>query len=354
SRSFNTPTQISIDNIYAALRTIDLAGLEENTNEHGIQSTPMKERSSASIPYASSPNLHGYSSNSYGSLSRHTSLQTSTRGRSKSIDNVLHNQSDVIPACFLTPNPSSPNFASRFRADVRTLYGRHLPQPRFLTVQDFADGSLKHKGLTDEPVVYAVTICIPRRIYNCMKKDPKLRKRKVVQTAWIDHMKFAHLRGKIGETCNFTQRVEGYNYTGKGGQLGPIFCYLRQKARESTTGHFTDWVKVWPILSGEDMKYLDKRIQMETLCSFLLGRAGNSGYNHVGRCGNRTLEQMLASVKHLHKRMATPIIGKDGLPTTLREITNAKTKKTMSATTIGPDGEPISGYKRSRKAHYLC
>ncbi|CAF1331175.1 unnamed protein product [Adineta steineri] len=139
SRSFNTPTQLSRDNIYAALRTIDLAGLEENTNEHGIQSTPTKERSSPSIlyasppnlygsppnlhgspsiPYASPPNLHGSPTTSNGSSSRHTSLQTPTHGRSKSVDNVLHNQSNVIPACLPTPNPSSPNFASRFRADV--------------------------------------------------------------------------------------------------------------------------------------------------------------------------------------------------------------------------------------------
>ncbi|CAF4151243.1 unnamed protein product [Adineta steineri] len=104
--SFNTPTQLSRDNIYTALRTIDLAGLEENTNEHGIQSTPTKERSSPSIPYASPPNLHA-------SSSRHTSLQTPTH-----FDNVLHNQPNVNPACLPTPNPSSPNFASRFRADV--------------------------------------------------------------------------------------------------------------------------------------------------------------------------------------------------------------------------------------------
>ncbi|CAF3882860.1 unnamed protein product [Adineta steineri] len=167
SRSFNSPTQLSRDNIYAALRTIDLVGLEENTNEYGIQSTPMKEQSSPSIPYASPPNLHGspsipyasppnlhgspsipyasppnlhgspsipYASpsnlhsspsnlhaspsTSYGSSPRNTSLQTPTHGRSKSVDNVLHNQSNVSPACLPTPNPSSPNFASRFRADV--------------------------------------------------------------------------------------------------------------------------------------------------------------------------------------------------------------------------------------------
>ncbi|CAF4330611.1 unnamed protein product, partial [Rotaria sordida] len=35
--------------------------------------------------------------------------------------NASYNESKVIPACLPTPNPSSPNFASRFRADVVQL-----------------------------------------------------------------------------------------------------------------------------------------------------------------------------------------------------------------------------------------
>jgi hypothetical protein len=35
--------------------------------------------------------------------------------------NPLHKKSNLIPACLPTPNPSSPNFASRFRADVAQL-----------------------------------------------------------------------------------------------------------------------------------------------------------------------------------------------------------------------------------------
>ena len=54
ARPFNTPTRLSQDNIYAALRTIDLTGLEENAYEHGVQSTPRKEQRSPSISYASS------------------------------------------------------------------------------------------------------------------------------------------------------------------------------------------------------------------------------------------------------------------------------------------------------------
>ncbi|CAF3944878.1 unnamed protein product [Adineta steineri] len=214
-----------------------------------------------------------------------------------------------------------------------TLYGRHLPQPRFLTVQDFDDGSLVHKGLTNEPVVYAVTICIPRRIYNCIKKDPKLRKRKVVRTAWIDYMKFAHLRGKIG-------------------QLGSIFCYLRQKARESTTGHFPNWVKVWPILSGKGMEDLDKRIQMETLCSFLLGRAGNNGYNFVGRVGNRIAQEMRAIAKRLNECMDKLIVGKNGLPITLRKIARLETIEGRIKVKPREDGLDRDAYQQGAATKY--
>ncbi len=35
--------------------------------------------------------------------------------------NILHNQSKLIPACLPTPNPSSQDFAARFRADVVQL-----------------------------------------------------------------------------------------------------------------------------------------------------------------------------------------------------------------------------------------
>ncbi|CAF3797915.1 unnamed protein product [Rotaria sp. Silwood1] len=40
--------------------------------------------------------------------------------------NVLHNQSNINPACLPTPNPSLPNFAARFRADVD--HDEHLLQ----------------------------------------------------------------------------------------------------------------------------------------------------------------------------------------------------------------------------------
>ncbi|CAF4700130.1 unnamed protein product, partial [Rotaria sp. Silwood2] len=113
-RSFDTPPRLSQDNIYAALRTIDLTDLAENINKSPVWLTPIKQQLSPSIPYAS-PSIP------YASPLLNKSLQTPTHDRPTSIMNVLHNQSNINPACLPTPNPSSPNFAARFRADVVQL-----------------------------------------------------------------------------------------------------------------------------------------------------------------------------------------------------------------------------------------
>ncbi|CAF4692007.1 unnamed protein product, partial [Rotaria sp. Silwood2] len=113
-RSFDTPPRLSQDNIYAALRTIDLTGLAENINKSPVWSTPIKQQLSPSIPYAS-PSISSSSS------LWNKSLQTPTHDRPTSIINASQNESKLIPACLPTPNPSSPNFAARFRADVVQL-----------------------------------------------------------------------------------------------------------------------------------------------------------------------------------------------------------------------------------------
>ncbi|CAF4079882.1 unnamed protein product, partial [Rotaria sordida] len=100
-RLFNTPPRLSQDNIYAALRTIDLTGLAENINKSPVWPTPNKQQLSPSIPYAS-PSIP------YGSSLWNKSLQTPTHDRPTS-------------TCLPTPNPSSPNFAARLRADVVQL-----------------------------------------------------------------------------------------------------------------------------------------------------------------------------------------------------------------------------------------
>ncbi|CAF3735229.1 unnamed protein product [Rotaria sordida] len=107
-RSWNTPPRLSRDNIYAALSTMDLTGLQQNIyGPNNIISTPLKEQFVSSILHVSAlPNKL---------------LQTPTRNQSTFVINASYNESKVIPACLSTPNPSSPNFASRFRADIVQL-----------------------------------------------------------------------------------------------------------------------------------------------------------------------------------------------------------------------------------------
>ncbi|CAF4302941.1 unnamed protein product, partial [Rotaria sordida] len=90
---------------------MDLTGLQQNIyGPNNIISTPSKEQFVSSILHVSAlPNKL---------------LQTPTRNQStfdKYIINASYNESKVIPACLPTPNPSSPNFASRFHADVVQL-----------------------------------------------------------------------------------------------------------------------------------------------------------------------------------------------------------------------------------------
>ncbi|CAF4393037.1 unnamed protein product [Rotaria sp. Silwood2] len=106
--SFNTPTRLSQDNIYTALRTIDLTGFAENTDKFPIPSTPAKQ-------YQSSPSI------SYRSPIVTPLPQTPAHDRSTIDMNISYNQLNLLPACLPTPNPSSPNFISRFRADVTQL-----------------------------------------------------------------------------------------------------------------------------------------------------------------------------------------------------------------------------------------
>jgi hypothetical protein len=73
--SRNMSPQLSKDNIYACLSTIDITGSQQNTNQSSIWSTPVKEQPSLSIPYGS-PSIP------YASPSRNRSLQPPIRDQS--------------------------------------------------------------------------------------------------------------------------------------------------------------------------------------------------------------------------------------------------------------------------------
>ena len=146
-RSSNTPQRTSQDNVYAALRTIDLTDCNQNESRSPVWLTPRKQQPYPSVPNCASTISFGSpvvpncaSTISFGSPSCHQPLRTSTRGQSTSgtilstieRDRIEHlfpildmstskDNLNFIPACLFAPNPSSPNFSSRFRADVVQL-----------------------------------------------------------------------------------------------------------------------------------------------------------------------------------------------------------------------------------------
>ncbi|CAF1271906.1 unnamed protein product [Rotaria sordida] len=99
---------------------------------------------------------------------------------------------------------------------LKALTERQSTQARFLTARDFEDGSLAWKKLNNKPAVYAVTVCIPRPVYNSMMDDETLRNSRVLQTAFFDKMEpVVHLRGKIAAKTHETKckPIEGSNNT---------------------------------------------------------------------------------------------------------------------------------------------
>jgi hypothetical protein len=63
------------------------------------------------------------------------------------------------------------------------------------------DGSLECDVGAYEPAVYALTICIPRTIYDVMKDDPTLKILDIIKDAWHDEEKqVVYLCGEIGES----------------------------------------------------------------------------------------------------------------------------------------------------------
>ncbi|CAF1175984.1 unnamed protein product [Rotaria sordida] len=146
------PPRLSRDNIYAALSTIDLTGLQKNIyGPDNIISTPLKEQFVSSILHVSAlPNKL---------------LQTPTRNQSTSVINASYNESKMIPACLPTPNPSSPNFVSRFRADVVQLVEAS-------NIHKYSDTCYKYWN-TNKDDKKSCQMCMPRNIHPNLQHQSK-------------------------------------------------------------------------------------------------------------------------------------------------------------------------------------
>ena len=84
-----------------------------------------------------------------------------------------------------------------------------VEQPPFLTVDDFQHGALQCNIKRHEPAVCALTMRVPRTIYDEMTVD--LNTNKIVLDGWYNKAKqVVYLREKIGESKAFEQRAANY------------------------------------------------------------------------------------------------------------------------------------------------
>ncbi len=58
-------------------------------------------------------------------------------------------------------------------------------------------------------MVYALTVCVPRKLYDNMKDDPTLSGLNIIKQAWFEDQ-VVHIQGKIGETLDLKKRLYQY------------------------------------------------------------------------------------------------------------------------------------------------
>ncbi|CAF4184721.1 unnamed protein product, partial [Adineta steineri] len=190
-------------------------------------------------------------------------------------------------------------------------------KPAFLTAAEVHDGKLGCKLDENNHAVYVLTIAVPEWIHLKMLLDQTLRNLKFVQLENVDideEKKIVNIKGKIdsiSKVINFLTSQEGTQ--------------------------IEQMVKITPLMSHSDLRSVPALIQMETLCSMLLGREGNSGFNFVGRMTNASKEEMRENVKRLHVYMAQKI-EVNGTKVTRRKLAAQKAAATRRKEFQKPDG----------------
>lgn len=143
--------------------------------------------------------------------------------------------------------------------------------PVFLTVRDFDDGSLECQLHPNRHAVYALTVSVPRTVYNHLMANTKLVGLQIVKKALLDGQ-VVHFRGKIGESTRCRRRATSYrqscSHTGFlidtsivcsmnpllfQGSLGKVLAFLKSHAEATKQHQFRHWVQLWPILSGSQL-----------------------------------------------------------------------------------------------------
>ncbi|CAF3875247.1 unnamed protein product [Adineta steineri] len=210
-------------------------------------------------------------------------------------------------------------------------------KPAFLTAAEINDGKLGCKLHQNNHAVYALTIAVPEWIHLKMLLDQKLGSLKFVQLENVDideEKKIVNIKGKIGESTNLPQRESTYyNCTSRTDSISKVINFL--KGQKGT--QIEEMVKITPLMSHSDLYSVSALIQMETLCSMLLGREGNVGFNFAGRWRNSSKEEMRENVKRLHAYMAQKI-EVNGTIMTRRKLAAQKAAATRRKEFQKPDG----------------
>ncbi|CAF3922656.1 unnamed protein product [Adineta steineri] len=104
-------------------------------------------------------------------------------------------------------------------------------------------------------------------------------------------------------------------------------------------------VKITPLLSHSDLRSVPELIQMETLCSMLLGREGNFGFNFVGRPNQGSKEEMREKGRRLNDYMSQEI-EVDGTKVTRRKLAYQKGVETRKKE-FQKDGRTTNTYEQA-------
>ncbi|CAF0939412.1 unnamed protein product [Adineta steineri] len=157
--SFSTSQKTSQDNIYATLRSINLTSDGQKEPQPVLRVTPIKGQQSPTVPGCAS-------TIPFGSQSRHQPLRTPTRDQSTSDMNISNdNNCNLCPDCLFAPNPSSPNFSSRFRRDVVQLVETGNKHKHCDTCYKYCN---KHRG--DKKIC---RLRMPRKVVEDSTIDPE-------------------------------------------------------------------------------------------------------------------------------------------------------------------------------------
>ncbi|CAF1209714.1 unnamed protein product [Adineta steineri] len=194
-------------------------------------------------------------------------------------------------------------------------------KPAFLTAAEVHDGKLGCKLHEKHHAVYVLTIAVPEKIYEKMLLDETLKDLKFLQRGAVIHLGgIVNIKGKIGESTTFPHRRSTYySCENRTDSISKVVNFLT----DQKDTQIEEMVKITPLMSHSDLCSVPALIQMETLCSMLLGREGNFGYNFVGRATNASKEEMRENGHRLNNYMSQKI-EVNGTKVTRRQLAHQK------------------------------